>query len=63
MKRLMIIGLLVLASCGGAEPLIPTRGTLPDNIPMSEAVEVAERVANDLEQRDANLEDIGNGIP
>lgn len=30
---------------------------------MSEAVEVAERVANDLEQRDANLEDIGNGIP
>ncbi|NNF63526.1 MAG: hypothetical protein HKN07_04630 [Acidimicrobiia bacterium] len=63
MKRYFAIGLIVLAGCGGAEPLIPTQGTLPDEIPLSEAVEVAEQVADELELRDAGLEEIGNGIP
>ena len=62
MKRFFAIGLIMLASCGGAEPLIPTQ-PLPDNIPLSDAVEVAEQVADDLELRDAGLEEIGNGLP
>ena len=63
MKRYLALGLIMLASCGGAEPLLPTPGTLPDDIPFSEAVDVAEEVANDLELRDAGLEEIGNGLP
>lgn len=63
MKRYIAVFLIVCAACGGAEPLIPTQGTLPDDIPLSEAVEIAEQVADELELRDAGLEDIGNGIP